>query len=203
MPKQLPARLSTVQQACPSATFEANPASCDAGSVVGTGTASTPVLSTPLTGTAYLVSHGGEAFPDLVVVLQAQGITIDLVGNVFISKSGVTSVTFAHVPGRADQPVRSEPPQGPHSALSARGELVHGAGGADDDRRAERRADQAEHEDRGHRLHRRQEDKDEDRRSTQRKSTRRSARRAASEPRGASGHARQRRGAGRRDEATR
>ena len=52
----------------------------------------------PLTGPAYLVSHGGESFPDIVVVLQGEGVTIELVGNVFISKTGVTSATFAHVP---------------------------------------------------------------------------------------------------------
>lgn len=123
LPKQLPARLSTVQQACPAATFEANPSSCDEGSLVGTGTASTPIFAAPLTGPAYLVSHGGAAFPDIVVVLQGQGVTIDLVGNVFISKSGVTSATFANVPDAPISGFDLNLPTGPHSALAAVGSL--------------------------------------------------------------------------------
>jgi hypothetical protein len=123
LPKQLPARLSTVQQACPAATFEANPASCGEGALIGTGTASTPIFAAPLTGPAYLVSHGGESFPDVVVVLQAQGVTVDLVGNVFIAKSGATSATFANVPDAPITAFELSLPEGPHSGLSAVGSL--------------------------------------------------------------------------------
>ena len=121
LPKRLPSRLKTLQKACVAATFEANPANCPAASVVGHAKALTPIIPVPLEGPAYFVSHGGEAFPSLVVVLQGYGVTVDLVGTTFISKHGITSSTFKTVP---DVPVGSFEltlPEGPTSALAAGG----------------------------------------------------------------------------------
>jgi hypothetical protein len=123
LPKQLPSRLTTLQKACTAAQFATNPAGCPAASVVGHARAITPILPVPLEGPAYFVSHGGEAFPSLIVVLQGYGVTIDLVGTTFINKAGVTSSTFKTVP---DQPVSSFElvlPQGPFSALTTNGNL--------------------------------------------------------------------------------
>ncbi len=127
LPKRLPSRLTTLQKACPSAQFEANPAGCPAASIVGHAKASTPILPVPLEGPAYFVSHGGEAFPSLIVVLQGYGTTVDLVGSTFISKAGITSSTFKTVP---DVPVGSfelKLPQGKYSALAANGNLCDGS----------------------------------------------------------------------------
>ena len=96
--------------------FEANPAHCPAESVVGIARASTPILSGLLTGPAYLVSHGNEKFPNLVIVLQGDGVRVDLVGDTDIKK-GITSTTFKSVP---DDPVTSFElylPQGKYSIL--------------------------------------------------------------------------------------
>jgi hypothetical protein len=123
LPKQLPSRLTTLQKACPAATFEADPARCSAASVVGVVKASTPLLPVGLTGPVYFVSHGGEAFPSLVVVLQGDGVRVDLTGSTFISKAGITSSTFKTVP---DVPVNTFElylPEGPYSALAANGSL--------------------------------------------------------------------------------
>jgi hypothetical protein len=123
LPKQLPSRLTTLQKACPDATFNTNPAACPAASIVGHAKALTPILPVPLVGPAYFVSHGGAKFPELIVVLQGYGITIDLQGETFISKKGITSSTFHTVP---DQPVTSFEltlPQGRDSALAAIGNL--------------------------------------------------------------------------------
>jgi hypothetical protein len=122
LPLALPARLTTLQQACTEKQFAANPAGCPAGSDVGFATATTPLLKVALTGPAYLVSHGGAAFPDLVVILQANErgghIRIDLVGNTNIKK-GITFSNFDTVPDAPISTFELRLPESTHSALAA------------------------------------------------------------------------------------
>ncbi len=126
LPKQLPSRLSTLQKACTEHQFAINPAGCPAASAVGYAKAITPILPVPIEGPAYFVSHGGAQFPELIIVLQGYGITIDLHGETFIDEhTGVTSSTFRTVP---DQPVTTFTltlPQGPNSALAANTNLCN------------------------------------------------------------------------------
>ncbi len=124
LPKALPSRLPTLQKACLASVFEADPANCPSASIIGHASATTPVLPVALTGPAYFVSHGGEAFPSLIIVLQGYGATVDLVGSTFISKQGITSSTFKTIP---DVPVGTFEltlPQGPYSALTANGKSL-------------------------------------------------------------------------------
>jgi hypothetical protein len=122
LPKQLPSRLTTLQKACAAATFEANPAGCSPESIVGSARANTPVLPNKLQGLAYLVGHAGAAFPDLDLVLDADGVRVILVGNTNI-KNGITTTTFASTPDVPVSSITVNLPMGPHSALANFGSL--------------------------------------------------------------------------------
>jgi hypothetical protein len=119
LPKQLPSRLTTLQKACTAKQFETNPANCPKASKIGFAKVSTPLLPVPLEGPAIFVSHGGEAFPSLTMVLQGYGVTVDLVGTTYISHAGITSTTFKTVPDVPFNTFELTLGQGPYSALAA------------------------------------------------------------------------------------
>jgi hypothetical protein len=123
LPKALPSRLTTLQKACTAAQFNANPAGCPKESMIGFATVRTPILPGVLSGPAIFVSHGSEAFPSLTIVLQGDGVTINLVGTTFISKAGVTSTTFKTVPDSPFSSFELTLPEGKYSALGANGSL--------------------------------------------------------------------------------
>ena len=130
----MPARLETIQRACPESTFDVNPAACPKASLVGSASVQTAILAAKMTGPAYLVAKSGSAtsrsgeskiekeeaaFPNLVLVLQGQGVRIDLTGRVFVSEKSMTSVTFRNIP---DVPIHRLDlilPEGKSSILAA------------------------------------------------------------------------------------
>jgi hypothetical protein len=118
LPKAFPSRLTTLQKACLEKTFAEDPAACPADSIVGQAIVYTSLLDNPLSGPAYFVSHGGAKFPELIMVLQGEGITIDLAGETFINgKTGITSSTFNAVPDVPFSAFDLKLPEGPYSAL--------------------------------------------------------------------------------------
>jgi hypothetical protein len=121
LPKQLPSRLTTLQKACLLATFEANPFNCPKESNVGTATAVTPTLPDKMSGPAYIVSRGA-AFPDLEILLEADGVRVILDGKTDI-KNSITTSSFLSNP---DVPISSfslNLPEGKFSLLAANGDL--------------------------------------------------------------------------------
>jgi hypothetical protein len=120
IPKQLPARLTTIQKACLAGTFEHNRAACPTASKIGTAIVHTPVLPVALQGPVYFVSYGGAKFPDAVLVLDGYGVHIELHGETFISgKTGVTSATFRNTPDVPFESIEVKVPAGPNSEFGA------------------------------------------------------------------------------------
>jgi hypothetical protein len=120
LPKLLPSRLTTLQKACLAKTFEENPLSCakvSPGSEVGTATAITPVLPVAMKGPAFLVSHAGEEFPSLELVLEGDGVRTIVEGKTHI-KNEITTTNFEATPDVPVSSITVNLPTGPHSALT-------------------------------------------------------------------------------------
>jgi hypothetical protein len=125
LPKELPSRLTTLHNACPEGVFAGgnNYKSCPVGSKVGSVKVKTPVLPEPLSGPAYLVSHGGAAFPNLDLILEGDhGVKVVLEGTTNI-KNGITTSSFPTVPDVPVSGFELDLPTGPNSALGSFGSL--------------------------------------------------------------------------------
>jgi hypothetical protein len=127
LPKQLPSPLKTLQKACTEKVFAENPSSCPVASRVGEAHVSTPVLEGGLSGPAYFVSHGGAKYPELIIVLTGEdGVTVQVHGETFISKAGITSATFNTVPDVPFSGFELTLPQREYPAVTANGNLCKG-----------------------------------------------------------------------------
>jgi hypothetical protein len=118
LPRQLPARLETLQRACLANTFENNRPACPKASIIGHATVHTQLLPVPLTGPVYFVSNAGEKFPEAVLVLQGYGITIELHGETYIH-NGITSATFRNTPDVPFENIEVTLPTGRYSEFGA------------------------------------------------------------------------------------
>ncbi len=120
LPKQLPARLETLQRACLSTVFETNRGNCPKASIIGQAIVHTQVLPVPLKGPVYFVSYGSQKFPEAVIVLEGYGVTIDLHGETYINKkTGVTSATFRNTPDVPFENIEVNIPTGRYSEFGA------------------------------------------------------------------------------------
>ncbi len=127
LPKQLPSPLKTLQKACTEKVFAENHSNCPKASRVGEATVSTPVLEGPLSGPAYFVSHGGAKYPELIIVLTGEdGVTVQVHGETFISKQGITTATFSTVPDVPFSNFELTLPKREYPALTANGNLCKG-----------------------------------------------------------------------------
>jgi hypothetical protein len=118
LPKAIPSRLLALQKACTDAQFAKNPAGCSPLSIVGQAVVHTPVLPDPLQGPAYLVSHGGAQFPDLVLALSGDNVAVVVTGHTQI-KNGITFSRFDTVPDAPISTFELMLPSGPKSLLGA------------------------------------------------------------------------------------
>ena len=83
-PEAAASRLTTIQQACLAATFEANPAACPVHSKIGEAVVHTRCYPNALKGPMYFVSYGAAKFPDVVMVLSGDNVNIRLTGETLI-----------------------------------------------------------------------------------------------------------------------
>jgi len=114
IPKQLPAELKTIQQACLAGTFEANPADCPVHAKIGEAVVHTQLLPEPLKGPIYFVSYGSAKFPDAIILLSGDNVNVRLTSETFI-KNGVTSVTLPEIPGVPVESTEFNLPNGEYS----------------------------------------------------------------------------------------
>jgi hypothetical protein len=125
LPSGLALRSTTTQLACAEATFNTNPAVCPETANVGVASAVTPELGSSLSGPVLLIASPGASSPELVVVLQGEGVRFDLHGAMEVF-NGISSLKFQAL---ADMPFSSlqlNLPKRPQSVLVSPGGILCG-----------------------------------------------------------------------------
>jgi hypothetical protein len=118
-PSQLSPRLGAIQHSCLRDVFEKNPAACPAGARIGSAQVKTGLLAVPLRGPAYFVSDGKAAAPKLAMLLQGQGVVLELEGSMTVAKGGSSAITFKGIPDAAISSLDVSLPSGKNSALGS------------------------------------------------------------------------------------
>jgi hypothetical protein len=85
------------------------------------------VLTGGLIGTAYFVSHGDAKYPEPIIVLTGEnGVTVQVHGETFTSKAGITTGTFSTAPDVPFTSFELTFPQRQYPAFTADGDLCGG-----------------------------------------------------------------------------
>jgi hypothetical protein len=126
LPKRLAVRGSTLAHTCEAARFASNPASCPPASVIGTAKVATPMLSRPLLGPVIFVAEGRKRVPGLRVLLQGEGVQLELAARTQITRQGYTFLRFEGLPDVPISSIALRLPSGPASALTPNGSLCRG-----------------------------------------------------------------------------
>jgi hypothetical protein len=95
LPSGIGADIAALNNMCSREAYDTN--TCPPGATVGTATAQSPVLDTPLSGPVTLIKKQGSALPDLGVRLRGP-VNVTLLGNVTIGKGNRLITTFDGIP---------------------------------------------------------------------------------------------------------
>ncbi len=119
LPGQLRPRLRTLQGACRLGGQVTSLRACPATSVIGRATVSSPAVPTSLSGSVYLVAHSGSALPSLAMVLEGDGLEVELEGALSLSRKSAPIVTFKGLPDVRISSLAVTLPRGSQSILGA------------------------------------------------------------------------------------
>jgi hypothetical protein len=92
LPTALSTNLKALNAACTQAAYDAG--RCGSAASPGTASATSPLLSQPLAGTAYFVKVGSGKLPKLVVALRGP-LAIDVTGSLNVARNGQLTTTIA------------------------------------------------------------------------------------------------------------